>query len=169
MSYHGGRASYRDAVADLPPAPSRAAGKPRGRPPGSGRWDDIVIWRELEAYTREMTSFPSATEMAADGRSDLLAAVNCAGGMQRWSGLVNLPLGPRQDRRPYRETDAIRDALELIRRLGRLPGKEVVRREGFPRLASYMAAHRLGGKEFTVRYAGELGLDGMTSDRLTGK
>ncbi len=154
MSRHGGRLSYRHLVAHLPPAPP----DPDAPPSVGGYWNDQTVQRELEDYTRGMTSFPTSAQMDGDGRSALRVAISHRGGIGRWSHELGLPLGPKQAQGGYGQAEAIRDAQQLIGSHGRLPGKTRVRELGYPRLATYLAVHTDGSNAFLVQHHDQLGV-----------
>lgn len=125
---------------DQPPARQRADSRSRPRS-SPGRWDDddCALHSELEQFTAGRTVFPSRADFAAAWRTDLRCAV-AKKGTAYWAAQLGLTLAPRQDKTPYGEVDAIRDARRVIASHGQLPGVRGLRALGYGRLASVVQA-----------------------------
>jgi hypothetical protein len=74
------------------------------------------------------------------------------GGVTRWADHFGIPLGPRQDRRPYPVDEAVAEANALIREHGRLPGAVRLRALGHSRLA-YLVEQAGGARGFCAQHA----------------
>lgn len=61
-------------------------------PPPMDRWTEERVRAELEQLSAELGRLPSAEELRAAGRSDLLYQVRVRGGLSRWSWLLRQPL-----------------------------------------------------------------------------
>ena len=105
------------------------------------RWvADERLQSELEAFTAGRTTFPTQREFNAAGRADLRSAIAELGGIAYWAERLGLALRSRQDRTPYLESDALREAAEIIAPYGRLPGVRTLRALGHTKLASTVQA-----------------------------
>ena len=102
--------------------------------------DDRTLQRELEAFTAGRSFFPTQREFNRADRADLRAAVTDLGGTAYWAERLGLPIRSRQDKTPYTEADALRDAQRVITEHGRLPGVRKLRALGYARLASAVQA-----------------------------
>lgn len=141
MIRHGGFAHHMAALADLPAAPVRRRPSVGPRAPGREgplKWTPDVLEAGLRGYTAGRESFPTAEQMTADGRTDLRHAVRKYGGVVHWSQILDLPLTKGQDRTPYSAEEAVAEARRLIDEFGRLPGIQILRKRGHPRLASFI-------------------------------
>jgi len=140
----------------------------RGGSPRRGRtrkWTDARIRRELEELLRKWPGpyFPTGPQLTALGRSQLRWAIEQYGGLGHWAREVRMPLGPRQDRTPYGLREAELDALEVIERLGVLPGFDRLKKVGKVRLGSYLQNHT-AGRELFLR---DIGFSEEDARRLT--
>lgn len=118
--------------------PQGAAADGVERRGGRRYWTPERLETALCEYIGDGEYFPTAVELEADGRSDIRHALKRLGGHSEWARRLGLPLRPGQDREPYSLEDAVRDARALVAAHGSLPGMRPIRREGYPRLASYI-------------------------------
>lgn len=127
-------------------------------------WTDDSLHTALAALLDGRTHWPSQRDFANAGRSDLYYAVKRRGGVLRWSERLGVPLKAGQDRsRPYTEQDAIRDATALQAQYGFVPGPELLRELGHPRLATHIRLQH----QNTERFAAQHGLTANVTHRLT--
>jgi hypothetical protein len=124
-----------------------------GGTPARGRarkWTDARIRCELQELLTTWSGpyFPTGPQLAALGRSDLRWALEQYGGLGRWAREMQMPLGPRQDRSPYGLPEAKSDAVEVIERVGVLPGFDRLKKLGKVRLGSYLQNHAASREQF---------------------
>lgn len=111
------------------------------------RWKPDVIRAELEAFLGDRTDWPTAHEFTAAGREDLRTAVKRHGGATYWANELGKSLRPKQERSPYGEAEALRDAKAVAARVGHLPGEKTLRSMGYHRLATHIAGYG-GGRKY---------------------
>ena len=84
---------------------------------GRRRWTDERIRAELSAFCSERSTWPSAAEFRAAGRSDLYVAASRYGGIGFWAAELGFPRSERV-RTPFRRRAALAIAAALVFALG---------------------------------------------------
>lgn len=103
---------------------------------------------------------PSTRELRAAGHASLASAIGREpGGTAGVARRLGLQLRPGQDRAPFTEERARREAAEVIAQLGYFPGQAKMRLIGRARLAT--AVEKAGGTE---AFARQLGLENAVLD-----
>lgn len=133
-----------------------AAPSSRGGRRPYARWTHESIRTELLAFVGERGDWPSPSEFASAGRSDLHYAVKSHGGVTHWADELGLQMEPAHGRRAYARWTHSSIHAELLAFVGDRPD--------WPRAPEFEAAGR-GDLRHAVKdhggatyWAGELGL-----------
>jgi hypothetical protein len=110
-------------------------------------WTDERIEQELRRFTTERSSWPTQREFEQAGLGHLAKAVSRRYGATHWARVLGLELRPSQDKEPFTEEDAVKQARAIIAQLGHLPGANKLRQLGYSRLAT-VVLHAGGGDAF---------------------
>lgn len=128
--------------------PQFAAPRPPGRP---AVWNTDRIDEELRAFCGDRSTWPTVNEFRAAGRADLIAAARRYGGQDVWAQRLGLGLADVQIRPGLTHDEAVKQARQVVAELGRLPGAPLLRKAGYPKLATYVMNHG-GSQRFTDRW-----------------
>lgn len=118
---------------------------------GPYKWSFDRLREELAEYLGDRPDWPTADELRTAGRHDLLNAVNRMGGAGVWAKEMGRSFGSMQDRSPYSQGAALRDAAALIDRFGRVPNAVRLRQLGYSRLA-YVSRRPGGARAFSRQH-----------------
>jgi Domain of unknown function (DUF4115) len=150
---------------------------------GRRRWTDERIRTELASFCAERTTWPSAGEFKAAGRSDLYVAASRYGGIGFWAAELGFPRGerpraatPRFDRRAVLAAAAIlvfalgAGVGTLTLRVGRhdaAPAPPKAQRPARAAPVSYLTDVRSLRRERVASFAAQAAAERAASSRLT--